>query len=57
LDVTLRDWYTKRKEEELLDFYSTPEELTPEQAAEYADWAAIRAAAAERMLRRHDEHA
>jgi hypothetical protein len=38
----------------VFEFYSTPEKLTPEQAAEYAAWAAIRGAAAERVFRRPD---
>ena len=54
-DEALHDWYAKRQEEELFEFYSTPEELTTEQAAEYADWAAIRKAAAERVIRRAGE--
>jgi hypothetical protein len=53
-DEALHDWYAKRQEEELFAFYSTPEELTPEQEAECGAWAAIRAAAAERVLRRPD---
>ncbi len=53
-DEALLDWYAKRQEEELFEFYSTPEKLTPEQAAEYAAWAAIRGAAAERVFRRPD---
>jgi hypothetical protein len=53
-DEALHDWYAKRQEEELFEFYSTPEKLTPEQAAEYAAWAAIRGAAAERVFRRPD---
>jgi hypothetical protein len=53
-DEALLDWYAKRQEEALLEFYSTPEELTPEQAAEYAAWAAIREAAADRGFSRPD---
>ena len=51
-DEALHDWYAKRQEEELLEFYSTPEERTPEQEAEYAAWASIRRAAADRVFGR-----
>jgi hypothetical protein len=53
-DEALHDWYAKRQEEELFEFYSSPEELTPEQAAEHSAWAAIRGAAAERVFGRPD---
>jgi hypothetical protein len=53
-DEALHDWYAKRQEKELFEFYSTPEELTPEQAAESAAWTAIRGAVAERVFRRPD---
>jgi hypothetical protein len=54
-DEALHDWYAKRQEEELFDFYSRPEQLTDEQAAEYAGWVATRRAAAERIFERQEE--